>query len=368
MMKFKLSLVMLLFLVIPSAVAIGVVPASQELAFEPNLATEVTFMIRNTQDYDVVAKVTLEDEAANHISILERNTVSLGPKDHEYVTLRIKLPATMPPGDNKLFFKVAEVPQGEGLSATTAVRSYIRVKVPYPGEYLIATIAAEDAKAGEKVPIVVDIRNDGTDTVEISKGVVSVIGNGVVDLIPITFENLASRASTTQTVEWLSTTAGVGEYVAQVVVDYEGGSTSASTPFRVGDVLINILDVVAEEVPQGWRSRVDVTIDSKWNEPIENVYAEVEIEDQIVKSQSLTIDAWSKAVLNSYVETDQFDIGSHSGTVTVFYADKTVTQDFILTISQPVNLYMVIGSVVAVSAGVFAIAFYLMRRKYVARR
>ncbi|MBT3582240.1 hypothetical protein HN510_00260 [Candidatus Woesearchaeota archaeon] len=271
----------------------------------------------------------------------------------------------MEPGINKLFFKVREdPPDGAGFVVSAAVRSFIAVKVPYPGEYLQATISAKNVKLGEMVPVTINIVNDGTENVVVSQGTVNILGNSITDIIPISFDNIVSKGAVSKVIEWDTTDKTVGEYTATVNVNFEGGSTSAETHFRIGDILINILDVVSEEVSQGRRARVDIIAESKWNEPIANVYAEISLYDQIIKTKTEIMPEWNTETFTGYLETEDLEIGEHSGTVTLYYLDKTATSEFILTIKKPMNMYMLIGVVVGACVIVFAIILYFMRKKY----
>jgi hypothetical protein len=272
----------------------------------------------------------------------------------------------MEPGINKLFFKVKENPKESGgaFVVAEAVRSFIAVKVPYPGEYLKATISAPNVKIGDVVPVTINIVNDGTENAEVSSGALNILGNSVTDIIPISFDNIVSKGSVTKIIEWDTADKTVGEYTAVVNVDFEGGSTSAEAHFRVGDILINILDVVSEEVSQGRRARVDIIAESKWNNPIKNVYAEITLYDQTVKTKTETMPEWNTETFTGYLETEELEIGEHSGTVILYYLDKTTISDFTLTIKKPMNMYMLIGAVVGACAIVFAIILYFMRKKY----
>ena len=363
-MKLKFMVVLCLFLIIPECMAIGIIPSSQQRDFVPGTQEVLGFTIRNTRDDMITATVNVEPDSEQYLSI-DKHEVFIDAKGYAEIKIMMNIPESMPPGQNKLFFKVAEKPTGEGtIAVTSAVRSFIVMDVPYPGEYLRATISAQDVKIGEPVPIIIDITNDGTDNIPVSIGVINILGNGVTDTIPITFEDIGSKASVSKTFEWQTSEARVGEYATSVTVEYEGGSTTADTTFRVGDLIMNILDVVAETVPQGWRARVDITPSSKWNEPIPDVYVQVNIDGITAVSQTETVGPWTNPVFSTYIETESMELGEHSGQATLFYADKTEVSDFTLVVSRPVNMYMVIGSVVAVCGVVLLVAMFFMKRKY----
>jgi hypothetical protein len=363
-MRIKILLVLTLIILVSNVTAIGVRPAKQEMDFEPGLSTSISFTVRNTKDTPISIIVEVDDEAINYMSPIKQE-FDLTAGEYKDVNFELNLPSSMDPGINKLFFKVKENPPDDaGFVVSAAVRSFIAVKVPYPGEYLQATITAPNVKIGDPVPITINIVNDGTETVEVSQGTLNILGNSVTDAIPVTFDNIVSKSSVSKIIDWNTADKTVGEYTAIVNINFEGGTTSAETRFRVGDVLINILDVVSEEVSQGRRARVDIIAESKWNEPIADVYAELTLYDQIIKTKTEIMPEWNTETFTGYVETTDLEIGTHTGEVTLFYADKTVTSDFTLTIKKPINMYMIIGVVVAICAVVFAIILYVMKKKY----
>ncbi len=362
-MNKKYVVVVLLLLLVNSVWAIGLSPPKHVIDFKPDLEDTITFRVHNTNDNVVYFRVLLEGDSPNYIT-LEDELIAMKPRSFEKMKMYIKLPKTLPPGDNALPFKVVEESQGEGtFSVSTAIRSFVVVDVPYPGEYLKATISASNVRSGEPVPIIVTIENDGTENVAVSKGVVSVTGVDLLDLIPISFENIPAQQSVTQTVMWDNLDAVVGEYEAKIVADFEGGSTSAVTNFKIGDILVNIFDIVAESTYQGWRASVDIEVDSMWNEPIENVYAEVNIYDQYAKSQSETVQPWSKQKLTAYIDTTNLAVGDHKGKAIVYYVNETVSKDFVLTVEKPINMYMVVGLVVVACFIVFGIILFVIKYK-----
>jgi hypothetical protein len=361
----KILLVITLVILISNVSAIGVRPAKQDIDFESGLDTSISFTVRNTEDEPMSVTVNVEDDAVNYLFPNEQ-TLYLEPMQYQAIDFQIKLPQTMEPGINKLFFKVKENPAESAgtFVVAEAVRSFIAVKVPYPGEYLQATISAKNVKIGEMVPIEIKIVNDGTENAEVSSGALNILGNSVTDIIPVSFDNIVSKGSVSKTIDWDTTDKTVGEYTAVVNIDFEGGSTSAETHFRVGDILINILDVASEEVSQGRRARIDIIAESKWNEQIKDVYAEITLYDQTVKTKTEIMPEWNTETFTGYLETEDIEIGEHSGTVVLYYLDKTATSDFTLTIKKPMNMYMLICAVVGACAIVFAIILYFMRRKY----
>lgn len=362
MHKLKLILVVFILLVIPNALSIGLSPPRYVFDFEPNFEEEVVFTIYNTQDVDIIAHMSLLDNADQFVTI-QTNRIPIKARDSVDVKFKIKLPASLPPGEHKFYWDVTESSASDApISAVTAVSTYIMVNVPYPGEYLTATITAPNVRVGESVPINIKVDNDGTDITGVSKGVLSVSGNAIIDLIPVTFSNIPSKGTINKTIYWNTTESMVGEYRTKIVIDYKDGTTSADTDFKVGDLLINILDVIPEKVAPGERAKVDIIVTSKWNDPIDDVFVELSFNDQVVRTNSNSVPSWDAKTFVAYLETEGLEVGNYKGTATVYYADKTDTKDFVLVIKKPINIHMVVN-VIAIAAAIIILVMYVITKK-----
>jgi len=362
MCKHKYLLFIILLIILPSALSIGVTPSNYKFDFEPGFEKTIEFKIYNNRGEPIVAVTSISAEAEQYMTV-KRAKIPLEPNQRDTVFINIKLPSQMPPGENKFDVTISETNNDGGVNALIVLHPYVSFKVPYPGEYLKSEISAPDVKIGEDVPITVTITNDGTDGIYESKGIITILGNGVTDSIPITFENVLPKETTNKTVFWETSESKVGEYGARVVIDYENGSTSAETNFKVGDILVNILDIIAEKATIGSRAKVDVFIESKWNEPIKNVYGEVKLGEQTVKTTSDTIESWGTTTLRAYLETENLDVGEYSGEVTVFYEDKTTSREFVLIIKEPTNVYSLIISAVVITIIIFVAIIFLIIKK-----
>jgi hypothetical protein len=364
MRKVSAVVLFIMFLIlIPQVQSLSVSPPKQTFEFEPGLTEITSFKIYNNRDIPIHVVVELEDDAKEYVNIIGRE-FDIKSQHAEYVDMRIKLPESLPPGNNKFHFRVhEEIPNAGSISATIAISGYISINVPYPGEYLKSEMVADDVRVGESVPITMTVTNDGTDTVYISKGVINIWGNGVTDQIPITFENIFSKETVNKTVFWETTESSVGIYTANSILDYEGGSAKSEAEFKVGDLLVNMLDVVAEQAFLGSRAKLSTTVESKWNEPIEQVYIEAIFNEQTTKSSSETVPAWGTHTFSTYLETAELEVGEYEGTATLHYANKTETQKFTLTIQKQNNMYLIFGIVLSICVVALIMIIYFISQK-----
>src|SRR3989344_5929519 len=144
----KRVIVVLAILLMPLiSAAVGVSPAGYSADFTPSLKKSFGFYF--TLDPGVNGEAFIEGDLAQYAT-LSRKSLE-GPGDVEVI---LSLPRDIElPGVHTLFVGIGQLRDSrqQGVALVGNVKGTIRIRVPYPGKYAVASLEAKDTKAGDPV-------------------------------------------------------------------------------------------------------------------------------------------------------------------------------------------------------------------------
>ncbi len=322
---------------------IGVTPGRKTIDFEPGISQEVTFTIINSDHKEFNALVYTEGDLKDYVT-LEKNLVEF--KEYENskpFTYTVRLPESLEdPGEHWAKIVVMEMPpgmeaeeiKGQFVIATTAVLHQLLVKVPYPGKYAEADLIVNEAQPQEMVNFFVKVLNIGTQDIVSARATIEIRGptNEVIDTIETEDVPIKSKERKDLAASWKAE-VNPGVYHAVAVLSYDGKTARAEKNFYVGNLLIEVKDVTVRGFKLGGVARFNILVESKWNEKIENVYAEMVITDSkgdtmaSVKSASVDVEPLKEETLLAYWDTEGVEKGVYDAKVILHYAGKTTEKE-----------------------------------------
>lgn len=315
--------------------AVTISPGSPTLLtfdFEPGQKVPLTFTVGGAEYIDVYLT---EEDLVGCLKLIDPAPKTGGRS----VQVILTMPESMEkPGPNKGYITAKQYnPNPNGISTLASIRAPITVKVPYPGYYAELDFAAENINEDETEDFRLTVKNLGTNNLERVYATIEVYDESG-KLKSLTTETRQMLSNTETTFEQPMSTSGMkpGEYRAVATLYYDGGNTIVKeTTFNIGTLQI-LIDGYTEEIPQGGIRPVEVNIESKWNNNIENVYAMLLFEGSEVKTPSYTIGPLEKKTLTGYIDTSNQPFGEHDLKITVYYEDKTTIEDGKIKIVEPI--------------------------------
>ena len=136
-----------------------------------------------------------------------------------------------------------------------------------------------------------------------------------------------------------------GKYLAKAILTYssskETKTLTKEVEVVVGTLLVNIADH-SKEVLSESVSEITVDVESVWNDPIENVFAELIITKDgsniaTVKTPSEKINGFEKKTLKGYWNTKGLATGEYDMKIIVHYGGKTTEKDVKINIVEEVT-------------------------------
>lgn len=314
----KIFTFILSFLIIlPIAYSVGISPAEVNINFEPNLERTVTYNVRSNmaKPMYVLAQVT---GSLSEYASLDKNEVYLEPGEYGQFKVHIKLPKSIDrPGYHIISF-IATESQGTGgtVGARGEVISLIRIFVQYPGKYLGIELQASDAKIGDDVNFKVKLRNLGKEMVNSASAVIDIYDeNKKIASVNTNEKSVEVLKDAELTAKWNTKGQKPGNYRAVAKVRYDEKTGEAEDSFRIGTLNVKIIEFT-REVYEKQANEFRIKIESEWNDPVENLFADVKVSDEGREMTSFTaseklLKQWEIKDVIGYLDGNDLEVGEY---------------------------------------------------------
>jgi hypothetical protein len=354
---------MSVFLLNPQLIlSLGISPAIQHVDFQPGLELEYSFNIYS--DPEQVIEVYSEGKFSDLVRFDKTELKGGGG-----FSVKIKLPQEIEtPGKHILLIGAREkIYSEEGTIGTSViVRAPIIIQVPYPGKYAEISFLANNANVGEPVKFEVDVASMGKEPISATTKIEIYSETKKIETLDLGTKIIENQKSD-KFIKILNTSEyNPGNYNATAIVDYEAAAAKTSRVFRIGQLFVNMTNYT-EEIIKGGIKPFEISIESLWNNPIENVYGDIHVLKNGTSitnflTPSVGLLGWEKKVLNGYVDTDILEPGKYDLDINIIYEGKETLNKGKLTIKmkQEYQAYYIFGGILLILIVlIILIALYL---------
>jgi hypothetical protein len=328
----------------------GAYPAIYKIDFQPNFKGDFKFTFLS--DSDIKSDMYVEGDLAKYVELDKKTIIG---SDNIIATL--KLPYEIdPPGEHTIYIGMRQMPAEEtgGFGLLANVRTIIRVKVPYPGKYAETSLKTENKNAGDPVPITLTVTNLGKE--DINAKAMAEISNykQVIETLDFKTKQINSTQSASFFMRLNTTNYKPGDYNVTSVVYYEGSKPAkAISPFRLGELKVRINNYT-KNFERNKLNKMEIEIESLWNNPIENVYATVAIYNASINftTPSLSLAPWEINKLSGFFDTSTIIPDKFNAEIVLHYYDQETRETHNLRFGQePANYtnYLIIGAIILVA-------------------
>ncbi len=369
-----LLLVVSIFAVCSDSInALGVAPSREVINYDMEEHT-INARIINNQNKNMKVVLYPQGEFAQYIT-LERNAFTVKSTDGEIpFTYKVKLPAGMEPGSKDLQIAIIELLDEETsqqenamVSSAIVIMYQLRVNVPYPGQFADGVLYISEGNVNDTITFTTNVMNKGTSMLSNIDGELVIKGPTNEELYRMksnSISMLESKTSEKLVVNWQAD-VNPGVYYAEFIVNYAdmSGNTKQFVlrkTFMVGNFYVDIKDIKVNNFKLGAIAKFDIELISKWNQPIDNVYGEMQVIDgqgnvlTNFKTSSVTLTPLTTSTISGYWDTKDVKIGNYDVKVVLHYADRTSEKLFKTVVgidSIKIQDTAGIGNVVASGSG-----------------
>ena len=361
MMVRKIIFVFLLCLFFCQSVyAAGVTPSSYAFDFEPGLEKDVSFNFIFGKDAEL--EVYADGDLAEYVEIDKDSLLGGG-----VVSVHLKLPSEIEiPGVHRILVGAKQIPNEEGgMGIVANVQGVIKIRVPYPGKYAEIGFTAGNVNAGEPVELKLSVSNLGKEEI-------------FIEPVIKVFDSEKKIEEWALESQWLSPTKSVafsrvmdtqnynpGDYNATAVVEYGGKRAAvANLTFRLGELYVAVSNT-SNYFERGKINRFEIEAESFWNDPIENLFAEVLIEEYDISflTPSTNLNPWDKTTLVGFFNTEDIEKEEFQAEIILNYEGTTTSKTVTLFLKEEFDyvMYVMIGGLVLVII-ILVIIIVLLRK------
>ena len=358
----------LLISIVGTAHAIGISPSGKEIPYLPGEEARVMFTAINNGGTPVVFDISTDGELAGYTTVEKRRLI-LAPQSAKAFSVVLKIPKELDPGTHSTQIIITEGSTRAGqVSGRASVISSIEFFVPFFGKYVKAKLNPKTVNIGEPVDFALEIRNLGNETINSAGSTISIFeGNekiGFADTNSIA--DLGPLAGATLSAQWMPSKSG--DFIAIADVIYDGLSTQAKASFRVGRMLVNIVDITYDEIFAGTIGKVYVKLESKSNSKLDGVFTELFVYKDgefltRINGKPFALLPWDIYTDTIYVDTKGFEPGVYDGKIIVHYGDRQAEQAFKLALRNKKAFDTTVYAIIIVLAISMAALFAIYARQ-----
>jgi len=336
-MRGKASIILLVLLA-AQVFGLGIAPGT----LDADSSTPQKMFIINNEHKDMKVLVYAEGDYADNVAI-SHSIVTLKSTDEmvQFTAAMEKTPDK--PGSHPVRIIAVEIPDesSDTIVARQAVAAVLNLVVPYPGKYADAELVIPKKQAGEPLEFVVKITNRGTGAISKAQARIEVYSPANEMLASLTSDEKAVNAGEMrELVARYHNELKEGKYFAKAYVNYDGEEIVLEQPFSIGNMLVDIRSVYVKDFSLGEIARFDIMIESKWNEQIPDIFADMEIHDrygkEIAQSKTKEVDlpAGGVDVLDAYWDTDEVTVGQYNAKITLHFLGNNLEKTLTLNVRE----------------------------------
>jgi hypothetical protein len=335
----KLILLAMMFMISMNlSYGLGIAPAKTTFDFEKNTMHEGVFRVI-TDDFPKKLFISTEGDLADVI-ILEKTAI-ITDSQETYIRFKVKIPEDIPPGERKGSIVITESPKetyGDNVvMATLAIVHQVIINVPYPGKYVTGKMFISNSQVNDTIEFRVALANYGKEKTNLVKSNIVIKGPLNEEIASFSTDEKSIQPGSEETLVGSWQTENAGNYYAEATVDYDGYIFEISQAFKVGILDIEIEKIKVNDFKIGQIAKLDIYLRNKWNQDI-NVNGKVEIykSDKLISSFNtlpVKIKEKSTAVMESYWNTEEVEVGKYDISVKADYDGKTSERTFSSVVS-----------------------------------
>jgi hypothetical protein len=262
--------------------AIGITPARTNINFEPGLVKEVNFSIINSENKEMSVVFSVKGELAQYITLSQEFADFSSSEKEKSFKYTLELPQDFEnPGKYEAEIVALEVSKdvkesGTFVGAALAVITQVYVHVPYPDEYIETEFKIVSSEQGSNTLFLIPITNRGkVDVSEIQ---------AIIDIYSPSGEKIASVESLKESLKklerkelsatWFANVSS-GKYTANLTLVYNDKQKSFLKDFEVGEILLEIKEVVVKDFQLGEIAKFELLIQNKWSHEVKDTYVRI---------------------------------------------------------------------------------------------
>jgi hypothetical protein len=333
---FKKELVYLVFLVLLTSSVLGVGISSggslnYMVDYEPGKVINQDYILvadhsSGLKNYDF----TIEGEFSEYVEVVKNRELKQFLPGRYNMAIVLTMPQTTELDSGLYPLKICFAEGSSGSTDTVSAKAktcaLIRIRLLSDGKLLKSSLDIDNINVNQSLVINLKVENWGKEKINQVNGIVTIYDddNNVLNQLSTKTIALLSAQNQILTVGWENNNLIPGTYLAKSITKWDGQETVSEKEFSVGSKDLDLIDYT-KKFNANSVNEFKLLIESKWNNPINNIYAEVQFPNQEVKTPNTNIRPWRKTELSSYWNPKGIKTGFYNASVKLSYEGLTKT-------------------------------------------
>lgn len=300
--------------------------------------------VLNNDNRDMKILLYAQGEYSDYITLDQSSLIIKAGESEKVFTYSFKLPSNINPGTIKINIVGIEVPQDMEIAesmqttivSTLSVAHQVWINVPYSGTFAEGVLYVSEGNVNDTITFTANIVNKGTGDIKKIDGELIIKGPTNEELYRTKgsgLDALNSQTSGKMIANWQAS-ANPGLYEAEFIVNYDDKQMVLRKTFTIGDFYIDIKDINAGNFQLGAIAKFDINLVNKWNQDVNNVYADLQIIDEkgsilsAVRTSPADMKASSTNTLSAYWDTKDVKVGTYDIKVLLYYSGRASEKIF----------------------------------------
>lgn len=364
-----------------SAIGIRAPKVKETFDFSPNLKIERNYQIvtnaGKTMDYEVYG----DGELKNYISVDPERFYSIASGQNPTFHAILQLPeadSEIGPGLHDARFCAAETETlGEGggqIGVKTSSCAVIWIRTLYEQKWIEFVFNAPSVNHGETIHFTINVKSWTKQDINNINAKITIKNKETGEILETLITQTETLPSNEEVIleTYLETINFLpGKYSALLEINYDGLTKIEEKDFVIGTLDIAVLNYT-KQLENNKIDKFYVTLENKWNNKIESVSLELEIDKENYKSETFSLEARQKKEIMMYVDTNPLEMGEQKGILKINYDEESRSQDIIIKIIKGkdrgiqlslINIILIIVVIILIITFILAFIFFILKNK-----
>ena len=344
-MRAKFAIYILIMLMLAASTqGLGIAPGTVEVEYDKADGRDHVFYIVNNEHKDMQVVLYAQGELAKFATLEDAILDISAEDDTKSFSLQLD-PKELSPGKHKIELVAMELPEkAEGATVVAtrqAVISNIIIAVPHRGKHAEAELVIPKASQDEPIDFVIKVKNRGKETIEDCHARLEIYSpaNELVASLQ-SDSKMVKPGQLRELVANYNSGLNKGRYFAKAIVSYDGEELELEQAFEVGDLRVDIVNIYVQNFRLGEIAKFDIIVENKWNEPIPDVFADMEIKDSFGKTETrfktaeIDLQPFSTDIMNAYWDTKDTETGLYKAKLTLHFLGHNAEKSIVLDVKE----------------------------------
>jgi len=327
----KILLIILILMLVKNVAALGIGPAYKTLDFRPELNQTIALHLYNTGNQESTLIISSSGDLTDYIKIKNQSITLIKNDSFKTVYYEINLPKTLKPGTYEEIIKATEAPKKSNSSGTItsslSLTHKLTLNVPPHGKYIDISLDINNTN------FMISLKNIGEKNISNADAEIIIYENEE-KIFNITTKSIALEPEEKKELKTTWNTQKIGEYQAVVTINYDELKTKIERDFNIGEINIKINKIIINDFKLGEIAKLDIYLVSNWNKIIKDVYADVVINKNTIRTESVDIKPEETKVIPAYWDTKNLNKGTYDAQLIVHYKNKIFEKSFDVLVSE----------------------------------